>query len=71
MNSTEVHHASKHKVHKLHQRYIMQVTTRYVNCTEEQPLRMHLWWILCTLYLLACQLRVAIGISSLFVVVFV
>ena len=38
----------------------MQVNTRYVLF-----LMMHLWRSLCTLYLLACQLRVTIGNSGL------
>ena len=29
-------------------------------------LRMYLWWNLCTLYLLACQVRVSVGNSGLF-----
>ena len=39
----------------------MRVNTLY----EAHPLRMYLWWSLCTLYLLACQVRVIIGDSGL------
>ena len=42
-------HASKYKVHKLHQRYIEAVTVVEFMYLELQG--MHLWWSLCTLCL--------------------
>ena len=45
-------HACKYKVHKLHQRYVLNQ-------------RMYGWWSLCTLHLHACQVRVTVGDSGL------
>ena len=42
--------------------WILAVYTSMYLCT---PWRMYLWWSLCTLYLLACQVGVAIGDSGL------
>ena len=47
----------------------MHVNTRHINSTRgtssnEELLRMYLWWSLCTLYLHACQVRVTIGDSG-------
>ena len=56
-------HASKYKVHKLHQRILspgMRANTRYIN-----SIRGCLWWSLCTCYLLACQVRITVGDSGL------
>ena len=63
-------HASKYRVHKLHilrssdvllVKFIQLVFTRMPG---ESYLR-HLWWSLCSLYLLACHVRVNVGNSGL------
>ena len=59
-------HAYKYKVHKLHQRCILQILedvplVEFMSLVfthmPGEILRMHLWWSLCTLYLHACQVR--------------
>ena len=47
---TLIWHASKYKVHKLHQRYILK-GMRY------HWWMMYRWWSLCTFYLLAYQVH--------------
>ena len=56
-------HASKYKVHKLHQRYAEAVTVVEFMYLVLQGV--HLWWSLCTLYLFECEVRVTIGDSGL------
>ena len=63
-------HACKYKVHKLHQRYILRSNRKTWSCKRwggisGGALGMYLWWSLCTLYLHACQVRVAEGNSGL------
>ena len=48
-------HACKYKAHKLHQWYILSTTS----------VRTYLWWSLYTLYLHACQVRIAVNDSGL------
>ena len=49
----------------------MRINTRYMNSTRgtasnsDPPTPMRLWWSLCTLCLLACQVRVPVGDSGL------
>ena len=42
-----------------------QTTTSPIDIKRHVCLRTHLWWSLCTLYLLACQVRVTAGDSGL------
>ena len=43
----------------------------FLDRLEIESLRMHLWWILFSLYLLACQVRITVGDSGLCCCVFV
>ena len=60
-------HASKYKVHKLHQMYILVefVYLLFTHMPVESYHRCTSWWRLCSLYLLVCQWEFTVGNSGL------
>ena len=61
-------HSGEDQSQLQHQSPDMQVKTRYINSTRSTSSnttlasqRMYLWWSLCTLYLLTCQVRTTVG----------